>query len=404
MAALQTTRAVARFSTDTTLVRDVSEDMINREPNANRLFVLTAACKRKKPSDAPKFEWFEDQEVTFWGQVSGTAYTSAATGILVADISIFAVGDLVAYPQAATSSAAEEVMLVTAVSAATGSATLTVTRNVGSAGADTIATTGALRIIAGALAEDADTPTQRYQAKTPKASYCQIFRTPVQITYTGANTKNYGGSDRQYQLKKALIRHRSEIEAAGLWSRASESLTGSASIWTTMGLKPIISTNKTTNVGTLTQTSFNTFGETAFRFGEDQKFLSAAPKILSALNAFAQGKLNTYVDDKVMGLSLSRYIMPLGELLLHNNYRMENGISTGDGFADEAYAIDLPSIGLRYLAGGEDIGLGDTKLAMDVQQDGTTVRVDEYRSQIGWEIRHESKHALISGVAGYTAP
>lgn len=174
MAALQTTRAVARFSTDTSLVRDVSEDMINREPNANRLFVLTAACKRKKPSDAPKFEWLEDQEVTFWGQVSGTAYTSVATGILVADISIFAVGDLVAYPQGATSSAAEEVMLVTAVSAASGSGTLTVTRNVGSAGADTIATTGALRIIAGALAEDADTPTQRYQAQTPKASYCQL--------------------------------------------------------------------------------------------------------------------------------------------------------------------------------------------------------------------------------------
>ena len=65
MAAITTTRAVARFSTDTTLPRDVSEDMIIREPNANRLFVLTGANKRKRGSDVPKFEWFENQEVTF---------------------------------------------------------------------------------------------------------------------------------------------------------------------------------------------------------------------------------------------------------------------------------------------------------------------------------------------------
>jgi hypothetical protein len=48
-----------------------------------------------------------------------------------------------------------------------------VTRNVGSAGADTIGATASLRIIASALTEDSDTPTQRYQAQTPKASYCQ---------------------------------------------------------------------------------------------------------------------------------------------------------------------------------------------------------------------------------------
>jgi hypothetical protein len=403
MAALTTTRAIARFSTDTTLPRDVSEDMILREPNANRLFVLTGANKRKKPSDVPKFEWFEDQEVTFWGQATNgsTAYSSVATGIFVADVTIFAVGDLVAVPQANSSSAAEEVILVTAISGTT-TGTLTVTRNVGSAGADTIGATASLRIIGSALAEDSDTPTQRYQAQTPKASYCQIFRTPVQITHTAASSKKYGGPDRKYQLLKALIRHRSEIEAVGLWSRASESLSGSSSIWTSMGLKPIIATNKTTNVGTLTSTNFNTFGETAFRFGEDQKLLMCAPKILSGINSFSQSKLNTYVDDKVMGLSLTRYILPLGEFLLHNNFRLEAGISGASGFDDEAYSVDLPSVGLRYLDGGGDSLIGDTKLYQDVQQDGTTIRVDEYRSQIGWEFRHEAKHALMSGVTSYS--
>src|SRR3954464_14034319 len=146
MAALTTPRAVARFSTDTTLPRDVSEDMILREPNANPLFVLTNASKRKRPSDTPKFEWFEDQEVTFWGQASNgtTNYSSVATGVFVADVTIFAVGDVVAVPQAASSANAEEVVLVTAISGST-TGTLTVTRNIGGAGADTIGATAALR-------------------------------------------------------------------------------------------------------------------------------------------------------------------------------------------------------------------------------------------------------------------
>lgn len=400
MAALTTTRAVARFSTDTTLPRDVSEDMIIREPNANRLFVLTGANKRKRGSDVPKFEWFENQEVTFWGQANGTtSYSSVSTGIFVVDVTIFAVGDIVAVP-ATTAATSEEIFLVTAVSGAT-TGTLTVTRGWGGAGADTIGSSVSLRILASAMAEDDDTPTQRYSADTAKTSYCQIFRTPVIITHTAASTRKYGGPDRKTQLLKAMIRHRSEIEAAGLWSRANESLSGSSSRWSTMGLKQIISTNKTAVSTTLTQTVFNTFGETAFRFGEDQKLLVSAPKILSAINNFSLGKINTYVDDKVFGLSLQRYIAPLGEFLLHNNYRMEAGITSQNGYEDEAYSIDLPSVEMRFLDGGEGL-IGDTKLYQDVEQVGTTVRTDEYRSQLGWAFRHESKHAIMYGVTAYS--
>jgi hypothetical protein len=46
--------------------------------------------------------------------------------------------------------------------------------------------------------------------------------------------------------------------------------------------------------------------------------------------------------------------------------------------------------------------IGDTKLYMDVQKDGSTVRVDEYRSQIGWEFRHEAKHSLLYDVNAYS--
>jgi hypothetical protein len=109
MAALTTTRAVARFDTDTTRVRDVSEDMILREPDASHLFVLTAGAKRKRPSDDPKFQWFEDQEVTFWGNASSAGNIgSTITALPVADGTIFAAGDVVVVP-AAVSATSEEV-------------------------------------------------------------------------------------------------------------------------------------------------------------------------------------------------------------------------------------------------------------------------------------------------------
>jgi uncharacterized protein DUF5309 len=405
MATLTTTRSFNQFVTDTTQVRDVSEQMVLLEPDASPLWVMTNKAKRKTPAIAPRFEWVEDNEVALWGQVSLSAdTTSAVTSILVADGTIFAVGDIVAVPKAVSSQSAPEVFLVTSVS----TNTLTIVRGIGGSGADTLAATGSLRIIGSAAKEDDNVESQRYTAKTVQISYCQIFKTSVKVTHTAASTKQYGApsGERKYQLVKALIRHRSEIEGAGLWSRPSESLSTPSTRWTTMGLLPRISTNKTDGSTTLTLTNFNTFSETAFRWGEKQKLLITAPKILSALNFFSQNKLLTKVGDTVFGVKISRVDMALGEFMLSNNYRQstaEIGFPTGgNSFASHAYSIDLPSIAYRYLQGGGDNLIGDTKLYENVLPDGSTTRTDEYRTQAGWEIRHEKKHAWLNDVTVYS--
>lgn len=404
MAALTVTRSFNQMVSDTTQVRDVSEQMVLLEPDASPLFVLTNKAKRKTPSIAPRFEWVEDNEVALWGQVSLSAdTTSAITSILVSDGTLFAAGDIVAVPKAQSSQSAPEIFLVTAVS----TNTLTISRGIGGSGADTITATGSLRIIGSAAKEDDNIEGQRYTAKTVQISYCQIFKTSVKVTHTAASTKQYGApsGERKYQLVKALIRHRSEIEAAGLWSRASESLSSPSSRWTTMGLLPRISTNKTDASTTLSLTNFNTFSETAFRWGEKQKLFLCAPKIISALNFFSQNKLLTKVGDTVFGVKISRFDLALGEFMLANNFRMstaEIGFpSGGNSFASHAYSIDLPSVAYRFLQGGGDNLIGDTKLYENVLPDGSTTRTDEYRTQGGWEIRHEKKHAWLNDVSAY---
>lgn len=402
--ALQVSRSFDQMVTDTTNVRDVSEQMVLLEPDAAPLFVLTNAAKRKQPTIGPRFEWVEDTEVSLWGQSSAASdYTSVATNILVADGTLFGVGDIVAVPKAQSSNAAPEVFLVTAIA----TNTLTITRGVGSSGADTLPATGSLRILASAFKEDDNIGQQRYTAKVVQISYAQIFKTPVKVTHTAASTKQYGApqGERKFQLVKALIRHRSEIEAAGLWSRASESLALPSSRWTTMGWLSRIATNKTDASTTATITTWNTFAETAFRYGEKQKLLLCAPKVISALNFYSQNKLLTRVGDTVFGVKIARFEMALGEFLLANDYRLgtsDVGFPSGtNSFASHAYSIDLPSVAIRYLNGGGDNLIGDTKLFENVLPDGSTTRTDEYRSQLGWEIRHERKHAWLFDLSAY---
>jgi hypothetical protein len=401
--ALQVSRSFNQMVTDTTNVRDVSEQMVLLEPDAAPLFVLTNAAKRKQPTIGPRFEWVEDTEVSLWGQSSAAAdWSSAATNILVVDGTLFGVGDIIAVPKAVSSSAAPEVFLVTAIS----TNTLTITRGVGSSGADTVPATGSLRILASAFKEDDNIGQQRYTAKTVQISYAQIFKTPVKVTHTAASTKQYGApqGERKYQLVKALIRHRSEIEGAGLWSRASESLNSPSSRWTTMGFLSRIATNKTDASGTATITTWNTFSETCFRYGEKQKLLLCAPKVISALNFYSQNKLLTRVGDTVFGVKIARFEMALGEFMLANDYRLgtgDVGFPGGNSFSNHAYSIDLPSVAIRYLQGGGDNLIGDTKLFENILPDGSTTRTDEYRSQLGWEIRHERKHAWLFDVLTY---
>src|SRR5271165_5150451 len=285
MAVITTTRAVYQSSQETTLKRDVDESMLKLEPDAAPLWVLTNQAKKRAPSIAPKFEWFEDAEAPLWGQVNNgtTNYASNATQILVVDGTIFAVDDLVIVPKAtgAGISAIEEIILVTAV----GGNTLTVTRAIGGAAtADTITATSSLRILGQACVEGAGVPTVRSTQKVPKMSWCQYFRTPIQTSEIMEATEAFAvpEGERNYQRGVSLVRHRSEIEAAGLWGQGSENLQAAGGRWTTQGVKATISTNITDFSTTLTYTSMLKFGEKGFRFGEKEKLCMAGPSLLSA--------------------------------------------------------------------------------------------------------------------------
>lgn len=372
----------------------VGENDILLNPNLTPLFAMSTRLNGRKPVNSVRVEWVEDDFIPHWGQVSNgtTDYASNATNIAVVDSTLFAVNDLVAVPKAASSSAAEEVVLVTAIA----SPTLTITRGIGGSGADTIGATGDLRIIGSAYTEGSSFGTVRSTSKSVQISYAQIFREPVKVTKTMAAQAQFGAeNERMFQRRKALEQYNKQIESALLYSRASESLASPTSRWTTMGFKSRVSTNVYNANTTLTSSGMMSFAELAFGkyYEGNEKVLLAAPRVVSAFDQVANNVLRLAPTDDVFGVKVKRYVTDHGDFLIVRDLLLENSPNSGLGWGDEAFAVDLKSCELHPLSGnGEN---RDTSLLTDVIKDGTDVYADEYLGQIASVIRFEKRHARL---------
>src|SRR5579864_2921074 len=267
----------------------IGEDDVLLNPSLTPILTLiTKIGNRKKPTNSARVEWIEDDYLSVFGQVSNgtTAYASNATGISVVDPTIFAVNDLIAFPNAVTSSTVEEVAQVTAINGST----LTITRGIGGAGQNTIGATADIRVLSPAFPEGASFGTPRTTPKAVLISYTQIFRRPVSVTKSEVAQALFGPSnDRLYQRRKMLEEHRRDMESAGLWSHPSESLALPSTIRTTMGIKNRIVTNVYNGNTTLTEGAFLTFTQQAFNqyYEGAEKLLVAAPVVISALDFWA---------------------------------------------------------------------------------------------------------------------
>jgi len=379
----------------------VGENDILLNPNLTPLFsLITKYPGRRTPSISTRLEWFEDDFAGVWGQVNNgtTSLASNNTNIPVLDVTIFAVGDLVAVPQVDSVSTAEEILRVTAV-AGTTNGTLTVTRGIGGAGADTIGPTVDLRVVAPAYAEGASFGTPRFTSKAKKISYTQIFRQPVTVTKSMVAQGQYGTpeNERMFQRRKMLEEHRRHIESAGLWGRASESLVTGApgSIRTSMGLKSRLTTNVHDVNSTFTETSMMTFSELSFGkyYNGDKKVLLAAARVISAFDFLADNRLRLTPETTVFGVKAQMYVTSHGTFAIVRDLLLEDGPNGGIGWGDEAYAIDPDSISFHPLNGnGEN---RDTQLLLDVKKNGDDLYADEWLTEGGWAVRHESRHSRL---------
>lgn len=425
-------RSFQDYQTEGTNVRDVNTEMLLLEPDRTPLYVLTNNSKRKKSVYSPIFEWPEDADMPMIGAVSNgtTAYASNVTNVAVADATLFGVNDVVQVPKyqnsadLGTSSVSagaseggdpgatgglEELVLVTAVTLGAGSAstasyqigavagTLTITRAFAGTTAGTIGATATVRIIGTSAQEGGAIDTPRSPYVNMKTSATQTFEWPIQITRQAASTRQYYDRSERARLQMlAMRRQKLEIETTGLFGVYSQSVSGTSTRFTSMGIRSIISPFVTDMGGTATYAAFLASCRYAFRYGSPEKLLMASPIVKEAMDYWAASKQLVKPDEKIFGVSLKRFVTSNGTWLLANNFNMGD-INTN--YAQEALGIDLPSIDFCPLS--ENGINNDTQLITNYDTTNPKIIKDLCLTIAGWRCKHPARHYRLLNVTAY---
>jgi len=292
-----------------------------------------------------------------------------------------------------------EIILITGQST-TG---LTAVRGYGTTTATSAIALANLLIIGSAFEEGSaySTLVTKSTQTTSATNYAQIFRKSVEITKSLANTELYGGPDRAYQRKKKGIELMRDMERAFLYGQPLRDTGGTDTSLTherrtTGGIDYYVGTNTTNAGGVLTESEFEGFLRTVFRYGSNSRYLFCAPLIISVISQWAQGKLQMFPKDKTYGIAITQYLSPHGTINLVKEIMLENAgvISNTSYYGGYAYALELEDCVYRYLQNR------DVTMETEIQLPGDDSFKDQYICEVGMEFHNELKHGELTGVTG----
>jgi hypothetical protein len=318
----------------------------------------------------PKFEWLEDESMPRLTTVSAAAASGATTVGVAQDI--FRVGDVVRFSSLGFG------LLVTTTAAGSIQGTIIGTSVAAGTGAE-------IYLVSNANAEGASLREIKINQLVTNFNYDEIVRTPFGVTTTEMGTQHYGGEERARLTKKFGIEHARSIENIAFFGLRS--INGTTR--TAAGILSYIVSNTTVG-GAMTEDIFQTFLIQGFRFGSERKTLFCSPKVVKSIEGFARGNLqvNDNVGEKY-GIMMKTYVSGQGQvdIVMHRDW-YDSSVYNG-----YAVLIDMDAIGLRPLR-----TVGSTRLLKDRQAPDYDGVKDEYRSETGLQVKHERRHALLTGV------
>jgi hypothetical protein len=109
--------------------------------------------------------------------------------------------------------------------------------------------------------------------------------------------------------------------------------------------------------------------------------------LLSVVNGWAMGKLETRQGESTFGLNVTKYVTPFGVYNIVLEPLFEGAVYGGYGVV-----LDVDNIRYRPLKGR------DTKLETNIQSNDADERQDQYITEAGLEVRLPKTHAVLTGV------
>lgn len=348
----------------------------------------------KKPCFSQKAEWLADELIPRLTALAATAASADTTiGLTAGTGQYFRAGDVL---RIATTG---ENVAVTAMATDTAG----VTRGIGSQAAATAASGVDVVYVGNAAQEGATIGTLKQTKLTANYNYTQIQRHAYGATNTLAASQTYGGPDLKRERKKKLLEHLIAWEHTFFWGRRNLITSGTQPQGFAGGLSDYITTNVTSaGSNALTQTAFETFLRTAFRYGSRNKVMFCSPLIQSGLSSFPMGRLAPPDPDiSKWGVSVRKYQSGAGDEIEVVNMREWQDYQTAlTQFGGWAFIVDMDDVRRRHL---EYNGVSrDTALLQDRQAPDEDSQKGEYLTEATLEIGNEKNHAVLKAVTAYS--
>jgi hypothetical protein len=326
------TRAVTDVVSDRLKV-DMAEDILQYDPNANSLTLLSVKMNGKREVGQYQFYWLEKDRMPRTDTVGATGYDADDTSIIVTTGGVFRKWDVVLV------NATGERFLVTAVS----TNTLTVTRGLNSSG-KTLAAGSKLQVIGNAYVEGGDVGTAKSVKSVPIYNLCQQLRTPFSFTGRDKVTRMYGGNDPDLERKWQGVEHAISIEQSFWWGYRDSQLDSTSGKYITFmgGVDQYVQTLE----WDINETEFNERNltesmEVGFRWGRGgrmgrkTKSLFAGSRYITEIEGWGKNRLYYVPSDKVYGLDAMVYKSAHGKIIL-----IDHPLFDGEN-ADKAFLMDM---------------------------------------------------------------
>lgn len=359
-------------------------------PNSSAPLTALLSKLSEQAVDDPEFKWFEKLLPSQYASVAANADTASTTITLstAGDYTKFKAGHVILEIQTG------EIMWVTG----SVSGSVSVVRAQGSVSATAIGASDQILIIGTAYSEGDGVSDAITYDPSVVTNYTQIFRHVFDITGTFAATRiRYGDGQFQKEARReALELHSIEMERAFLWGAKKENLTfGSQPTRTTGGLNYFVTTNVTDFGGSVTIDTWENVLEDVFEDGASEKLLLCGNRALNTLNKLARNHytVSTTPVERTYGMQMTTWITPYGTLQI----KQHPLLSKDPTFNSWGFIVDTGKLSYKYLRGR------DTQLRENVQNPGDDSIKNEFLSECGLEINHESSHAIIKNASNFAA-
>jgi hypothetical protein len=229
----------------------------------------------------------------------------------------------------------------------------------------------------------------------PVQNYTQILRRSWELTGTAYSSENETDPhDWDFQAAKVGIEHKRDIERTLLYGTPSKvTASNGQPMRTTGGLFYFVKTNQMDAGGGFSETEFNTWSRTLFKYGAKRKVLMGSPLATSVLNTFPMSKVRISQTEKKYGINVTTFVSPFGELGLVTNWELE-----GAKYGGVLVAYDQANIKYRFLRNSKDNR--DSHVRTNIQPPDADTRRDEWLTEAGLQVDLEKTGGVVTGITG----